>query len=178
MMFRAVAILCLTAVFALTLGDFKWQNLVIGVVLSSFLVAIYRDKIVPKPPPRNEFVMHIIVRLPKVLAMLAWDILKGTWLVTAFVLGLRKLDHPGIVRIPLGNHSPPGVGVVGLFITMSPGTFLVDIDWNERYMLVHTIDATDPDGIRQDAERYYKLWEYGTHIPIVMPDSPDHGGAS
>lgn len=173
MMFRVVAILCLTAVFALTLGNFDPPNLVLGSVLSALLAAIYRKTLFPRQPPRSEFVMHIVLHLPRFLTMLAWDILKGTWLVTTFVLGIRKLDHPGIVKIPLGNHSPPGVGVVGLFITMSPGSFLVDIDWEGRYMLVHTIDASDPDQMRQDVERYYKLWEYGTHIPMVMSSPLD-----
>jgi len=176
MMFRFLAVLCLTAVFALTLGDFALQNLALGLGMSAVLAGLYRDTLFPRSPSRSEFVLHIIINLPKLLAMLSWDILKGTWLVTTFVLGIRKLDHPGIVRIPLGNHSPPGVGVVGLFITMSPGSFLVDIIWDERYMLVHTIDASDPDQLRRDVERYYKLWEYGTHIPMIMPDSPDHGG--
>lgn len=175
-MFRAVAILCLTAVFGLALGDLAWQNLLLGFVVSTFLVVIHRDMLFPKVPPRAEFVVHLIVHFPKFLAMLSRDIIKGTWLMTTYVLGIRKLDHPGIVRIPLGNHSPPGVGIVGLFITMSPGSFLVDIDWDERYMLVHTIDASDPDQIRRDAERYYELWEYGTHIPMVMPESPDQQG--
>lgn len=176
MMFGAVIILGCTVVFVLTLGDLTWQNLALGFVLSSLLLAIYRKHLFPKSLPRNEFVIHIVTYFPMFLAMLAWDILKGTWQVTTFVLGIRKLDHPGIVRVPLGNHSPQGVGVVGLFVTLSPGSFLVDIDWEERYMLVHTIDASNPDQLRRDAERYYKLWEYGSHIPKVSPDFPDHQG--
>lgn len=176
MMFGVVAVMGLTFVFALTLGDFAWQNLVLGFCLSSVLLALYRNHLFPKSPAQNEFVVHIIIHFPRFLAMLTWDILKGTWQVAIFVLGVRKLDHPGIVKIPLGNHSPQGVGIVGLFITLSPGSFLVDIDWDERFMLVHTIDASSPDQVRRDAERYYKLWEYGSHLPKASPEFPDHQG--
>jgi multisubunit Na+/H+ antiporter MnhE subunit len=105
------------------------------------------------------------VFLPRFLGMMAVDILKGTWQVATYVVGLRKLEHPGIVKISLGNHTPAGVGIVGLVVTISPGSFLVDIDWDERVMLVHYIDASSPERLREDVEKYYRLWEYGTHIP-------------
>jgi multisubunit Na+/H+ antiporter MnhE subunit len=93
------------------------------------------------------------------------DIVKGTWLVASIVVGIRPLTHPGIVKIPLGNHSPAGVGIVGLLVTISPGSFMVDIDWDERVMLVHYMDARNPAQLRADVEKYYRLWEYGMHLP-------------
>jgi multicomponent K+:H+ antiporter subunit E/multicomponent Na+:H+ antiporter subunit E len=128
----------------------------------------------PKSTPEWGYVLHIIVFLPKFLAMMVVDILKGTWQVATFVVGFRKLESPGIIRVPLGNHTPAGVGIVGLVVTISPGSFLVDIDWDERVMLVHYIDASAPDRLREDVEKYYRLWEYGTHIPpdLQQPEAP------
>ncbi len=171
MIFSLVITLGLTLVYALVLASFAWEDLLTGALLSVGFLWIYRRTLFPVSLPEGEYVLHILLFLPKFLAMLTWDIVKGTWQVTTFVVGLRKLDHPGIVRIPLGNHTPAGTGIVGLFVTLSPGSFLVDIDWEERIMLVHVIDASDPDVIRRDAEKYYRLWEYGSHIPHV-PDDP------
>jgi multisubunit Na+/H+ antiporter MnhE subunit len=165
MIFSTVITLSLTLIYALALASFAPQDLMVGVLLSVGFVLIYRKTLFPESLPKGEYVLHILLFMPKFLGMLAWDIVKGTWQVTTFVIGLRELDHPGIVKIPLGNHSPPGTGIVGLFITLSPGSFLVDIDWEERVMLVHVIDASNPDTIREDAEKYYRLWEYGTHLP-------------
>jgi hypothetical protein len=52
---------------------------------------------------------------------------------------------------------------------------MVDIDWDERVMLVHVIDASDPDAVRKDAEKYYRLWEYGTYIPQPLKESDEEG---
>lgn len=165
MIFAIVTTLGLTLTYALVLASFAWQDLLFGALLSIGFLAIYRRTLFPGSLPEGAYVIHILVFAPRFLGMLVWDIIKGTWQVTTFVIGLRKLDHPGILKIPLGNHSRAGTGIVSLFITLSPGSFLVDIDWEERMMLVHVIDASDPDTTRQDVEKYYRLWEYGTHIP-------------
>ncbi len=178
MTFLTVIILGLTLVYALVLASFAPQDLLMGAFLATSLVWIYRRTLFPKSLPEGEYVLHILAFMPKFLGMLVWDILKGTWQVTTFVVGLKALDHPGIVKIPLGNHSRAGTGIVGLFVTLSPGSFLVDIDWEERVMLVHVIDASNPDTTREDAEKYYRLWEYGTHIPNALEDPAERAGAS
>lgn len=178
MIFSAVIILGLTLIYALALASFAPQDLLVGALLSVGFILIYRKTLFPVSLPEGEYVLHILLFLPKFLGMLAWDIIKGTWQVTTFVIGLKELDHPGIVKIPLGNHSPAGTGIVGLFITLSPGSFLVDIDWEERVMLVHVIDASNPDTTREDAEKYYRLWEYGRHIPGTPGDGAEPEGAS
>jgi multicomponent K+:H+ antiporter subunit E/multicomponent Na+:H+ antiporter subunit E len=37
----------------------------------------------------------------------------------------------------------------------SPGEFLVDVDWIERVMLIHVLDASDPEEVRRDHQRFY-----------------------
>lgn len=170
MIFLIIITLGSTLVYALTLASFAPQDLLLGAFLSIGFVGIYRRTLFPMSLPESDYVLHILVFMPKFLGMLVWDIIKGTWQVTTFVIGLKELDHPGIVNIPLGNHSLAGTGIVGLFITLSPGSFLVDIDWEARVMLVHVIDASDPDAIREDADKYYRLWEYGTHVPHTPED--------
>lgn len=177
MMYMAVIALALTLVYALVLASFAWADLAIGAMLSIGLMVIHRKILFPARVPSGEYVLHILAFLPKFAGMLVWDIVKGTWQVTTFVIGLKPLAQPGIVKIPLGNHSRPGAGVVGLFITLSPGSFLIDIDWDERMMLVHVIDASNPDTTVADAEKYYRLWEYGTHIPPPVDDPVKPSGA-
>jgi multisubunit Na+/H+ antiporter MnhE subunit len=165
MMFVVTVIAALTAVFCLTLASFAWQDMLTGVVLASGLVAMFGRFLFPRTLPSAEYVIHIVTYSPVFLWMLLVDIVKGTWLVASIVVGIRPLTHPGIVKIPLGNHSPAGVGIVGLLVTISPGSFMVDIDWDERVMLVHYMDASNPAQLRADVEKYYRLWEYGMHLP-------------
>jgi multisubunit Na+/H+ antiporter MnhE subunit len=120
--------------------------------------------------------LHILLYSPVLFWYLLIDILKGTYQILTITIGLRPLVQPGIVKIPIGAHTPTGVGPVGFFVTMSPGTFLVDIDWEEGVMLVHAIDATDPDAVRRDAEKYYRLWEYGAYAPGGGHETHGDGG--
>jgi multicomponent Na+:H+ antiporter subunit E len=155
-----------TAVFAMMVASFSWQNLLLGFAIASSLTWMFRRQVVPKPLPPNDLAAHLVIYSPKLAWYLFVDILKGTWIMILTTLGIRPLNKPGIVRIPLHTHSHYGVGPVGYFITLSPGSFMVDIDWDEGVMLVHVIDASDPDQVRMDAEKYYRLWEYGRHVPL------------
>lgn len=153
------------AVFGLVVSDFSWENMVVALTLSGSLMVLFRRQLVPRPLPPNGLALHLIIYSPVLFWFLFIDVLKGTWQVVSITLGIRPLVQPGIVKLPIGAHTPAGVGPVGFFVTLSPGTFLVDVDLEEEVMLVHSIDASDPDGVRKDAEKYYRLWEYGTYLP-------------
>lgn len=165
MMFLAFVITGLTAVYCMALASFAVEDILLGFVIACLLTAIFRRGILPKTLPSNGHVLHIILFFPQFLLMLLGDILRGTWLVTTFVTGIRKLEHPGIVKIPIGEHTLNGASMVGLLVTISPGSFLIGVDAEDRSMLVHYIDASDPAQLRRDMEKYYKLWEYGRRLP-------------
>jgi multisubunit Na+/H+ antiporter MnhE subunit len=174
MTFLALVIGILTAIFCLSLASFAWQDIVIGAVLATALVAIHRRYLFPRSLPGGPYLARLLLILPRLIAYLVVDILKGTWQVASFVVGLRTLEHPGIVKIPLGNHTPASVGTASLLLTISPGSFLVDIDWDERAMLVHYMDASNPAQLRADIDKYFRLWEAGAHqtLPTVADRDP------
>lgn len=149
-----------TAVFCMVIGSFAWQNVVLGGALSATLMLVFRNQVAPRPLPPVGLSLHILLYAPVLAYYLLVDIIRGTWLVTRVTLGLEPLRRPGIIKYPLPVESHYGAGPVGYFITLSPGSFLVDIDWEERVLLVHVLDASDPDALRRDAEKYYRLWEY------------------
>lgn len=164
--------------FCLMVGDFTWQNLLVGTVLSGLLLWVFRKYALPNPMPPNGQVIHILLYAPVLLYYLFFDILKGTWQVVSVTTGIRPLHKPGIIKYPIPTRSSYGVGPVAYFITLSPGSFLVDIDWEENVMLVHVLDASDPDALRRDAEKYYRLWEYESgsvleHEPISLDMEED-----
>jgi multicomponent Na+:H+ antiporter subunit E len=164
------------AIFALVVSDFSAENAVVSLALSGMLMLIFRRQVIPSSLPPNGLALHLIIYAPVLFWFLFIDIVKGTWQVLSITVGMRPLVQPGIVKIPIGAHTPAGVGPVGFFVTLSPGTFLVDIDWEEEVMLVHSIDASNPDGVRKDAEKYYRLWEYGTYLPEGMKRELEEGG--
>ncbi|MEJ7902381.1 MAG: Na+/H+ antiporter subunit E [Thermomicrobiales bacterium] len=165
MIFLIAVTIGLASTYCLTIASFAWEDIVFGLIVAAGLVAIFRRALFPATLPEAGHVFHIVAYLPVLIWMLLIDILKGTWLVVKYVVGIEKLDHPGIVKIPLGGHSRTGVGIVSLLVTISPGSFVVDIDWEDSSMLVHYIDASNPAQLRRDVEKYYRIWEYGSHLP-------------
>lgn len=171
MIFLIAVIAGLASTYCLTIASFAWEDVLFGMLVATLLVAVFRRALFPAHLPETGYVVHIIAYMPVLIWMLLVDILKGTWLVAKYVVGFEQLDHPGIVKIPLGQHSRAGVGIVSLLLTISPGSFLVDIDWEDSSMLVHYIDASNPAQLRRDVEKYYRIWEYGAHLPRD-PDDP------
>ncbi len=157
--------------FCLVIGDFSWQNLLVGSAIVAPLMLVFRQQIAPSPLPPPAQALHVLMYAPVLFYYLFIDIIKGTWQVTLVTLGIRPLRRPGIVKVSFKGYSAYAVGPIGFFITLSPGSFLVDVEWEEDVMLIHVLDASDPELIRRDAERYLRLWEYVPPKPWI--DEPD-----
>lgn len=148
----------LTGVYALTVASFAWEDLVFGFGLAVVLVALFGRNAVtnPQPPLRT---LEAIVWAPIYIARVIWTIVEGTITVTLFVLGLRKLEHPGIVAVPVGERSDAGVAITELALTLSPGSFFVDIDTERDVFYVHVMDASDPDAVREEFQDIYERYQ-------------------
>ena len=155
---RAAAGLAL--VYVLTLASADPVDLAIGALLGAVLAGLLRDRLRLGPgghlrPPLAQRAAWLPVLAGAVLA----DILHGTWDVALRVLHLRALKRPGLVRVPIAERSERGVAVSALATTLSPGTVLIDIDWERRDLLLHVIDASDPDGVRDRLQRFYDRYQ-------------------
>lgn len=145
-----------TGVYALTVDSFAWEDLALGLGATAVLLAIFWRVLMPARLPPNGQILKAIVWFPAFVLVALREIIVGTWQVAAIVLHIRPLEHPGIVRVPLGRRSKASAGLAGMVLTLSPGTFLIDIDWETHEMLVHAIDASDPDALRAGYDDFYE----------------------
>ena len=129
----------------------------LGLVLVAYLARRLRPRrtAAPGPVPR----LGRVAAFPLFVVGVLGDIVSGTWDVALRVLHLRRLEQPGIVRVPIGDRTERGVAVSALATTLSPGSVLVDIDWERRDMLLHMIDARDPDAVRERLQRFYDRYQ-------------------
>lgn len=158
----ALVVLLLTVVFCLTLASFAPWDIVIGAILGSISLAVfhgavpaikgYPDDQLPSLPSR-------ILNFIPFAGITIWEILIGSVRVAAIVVGLRKLEHPGIVAVPIGERSKFGVVVTGITTSLAPGSILLDVDWDRNMMLVHVIDASNPDQVRADMQDLYDRYQ-------------------
>jgi multisubunit Na+/H+ antiporter MnhE subunit len=155
---RAVfAVLFLTGVYTMVLASFQPWDLFFGVVVSGVLVYAFRSFVFGgQPNPLTGLAGRAAAFFPFTVAVV-WDVLKGTWEVALITLHIKPLVEPGVVKLPVGERTPTGVAVLGLVTTLSPGAFLIEA--NDEFMLIHVIDASDPDAFRDDREDFYRRYQ-------------------
>lgn len=87
------------------------------------------------------------------------NILVGTWKVALVTLGLRPLVRPGIVAVPIGERTPTGIAVWAVITGLPPGSFFADVDGERGVVLIHVLDARDPDAYRREQEEFYRRYQ-------------------
>lgn len=153
------SIVLLTLVYALVLASFKPWDLGIGAAVSGVLFLTARGYLFGGEPEMGGSLPGRVAAFVPFAAAVIRDVVVGTWEVALITLHLRPLESPGIVAIPLGERSPTGVAVSALVMTLSPGEFLVEVDWERKVMLMHVIDAVNPDAIRHKHDEFYRRYQ-------------------
>jgi multisubunit Na+/H+ antiporter MnhE subunit len=154
-MMLVLVIAILTGVYALAVGSLAWEDLALGFALSSIFLWLFHSVRWRHHTESWRQSVKTLIEIPRYIAMLAKEILTGTWQVTTYVVGFRKLTHPGIIKIHFVEESQVRLGIGLLTMTLSPGSFLVDVNMEERFVLVHFIDISDPDRLREDIKRTF-----------------------
>jgi multisubunit Na+/H+ antiporter MnhE subunit len=89
-------------------------------------------------------------------AQTASEMVRGSWRVARYCLGGE--GSPGLVEIPQGERSRTGVATWGLLTGEAPDEIPVDVDEERGVLIVHLIDAGDPEGVRARHARTYERW--------------------
>ncbi len=152
-----ILLLTVTYIFALASSD-PW-DILFGVLLSVALLTIFG------PFLRGDTATKASLQPRRLLAFIPFagavlrDIFVGTWTVLRIVLHPRPHNRPGIIAMPLGERTPGGVAVSALAMSLSPGSSLIAIDWDKRIMLLHMLDAADPEAARAELQRFYDRYQ-------------------
>ncbi len=87
------------------------------------------------------------------------QITQGTWRMILVSLHLKPNIRPGLVTVPFEARTKTGVAVSTLVNTLSPGSVLLDIDWEHRLMRFHYINSSDPVKLRQNMQTFYQKYQ-------------------
>jgi multisubunit Na+/H+ antiporter MnhE subunit len=155
---RLAWVLLLTGVYLLSLGSMDPLDAAEGLVLATVLSLGLRGRL-ERPQGAGPSLVGRIAAFPLLVGGLLIDVLRGTWDVALRVLGLRPVECPGIVLVPIGERTELGVAVTGLLAGLSPGSMLVEVDPQRQAMLFHVIDAHDPDTVRDHLDRFYRRYQ-------------------
>lgn len=154
-----LSVVLLAGFYLLTLASLAWQDVVLAVGVASVLLWAFRRFLLPARLHSMERTLKAVVMFPLLAFMAVRDIVQGTWTVAMIVIGIRPLEHPGVVAVPIADRTATGVGLSSMLLTLSPGSFLVDVDWDNQVMLIHVMDASDPDAVREDLQTFYDRYQ-------------------
>jgi multicomponent Na+:H+ antiporter subunit E len=158
-MSRLLALLLLVGVYLLALASLDPLDALAGVLIGAALLIWLRGFLLGGEPLGAAATLRRCLAFFPFAAMTIAEIVRGTWRVSLIVVGLRPLRRPGIVLIPIGERTETGVAVTALAITLSPGELLVDIDEGREAMLIHVLDASEPDAVRAHYDHFYRRWQ-------------------
>lgn len=152
------ACLLLTAVYLLTLASLHPWDIAIGFGFSALIIFAVRmtwggssGGVIPLLS-RIFWFFPFLFQVAKLMTI-------GTWNVALMVLHIRPVARLGVVAIPIGDRTPQGVAVTSLVDTLSPGSVLVDIDWEEGVMLFHILEDNEVDEVRDSYQRFYDRYQ-------------------
>jgi multisubunit Na+/H+ antiporter MnhE subunit len=85
-----------------------------------------------------------------VIAATSAEMVVGTWRTARFCLSRRS--RAGFVEIPRAGRSRRNVALWGVLTGEAPDEIPVDVDEERDVLIVHLIDASDPDAVRRRHE--------------------------
>ncbi len=154
-----LSLACLVVVYLLVLASTAPWDIAIGVVIGgSLLLATQGYVFGGHLDPIPSLGRRIVAFFPFAL-MVIWEILVGTWRVALIVLHLRPMRKPGIVPLPIGERTALGIAINSLVIALPPGSFMVDVDYEKQVMLIHVLDASDPEAVREEFQEFYRRYQ-------------------
>ncbi|OBK20081.1 Na+/H+ antiporter subunit E [Mycobacterium asiaticum] len=148
----------LTAVYLLALTSLKPGDIVLGLVLASLIVGLGgaiggRDARPGRPPGTS--VLRRLAGLPGLIFFTAVDMGRGSWHVAQYCLGLRPMT-PGLVTVPIEPNMPTSATAWAIRVGLSPDSVVVDVDDKTGELLLHVLDARDPDAVRRAQAASYR----------------------
>ena len=143
----------LLAVYLLVLTSAKPGDVLTGGVLAVAVAFALRPRQVGQA--RAEAApLERVCAAGAVAAGTALEMVRGSWRVVRFCLGAPA--RPGFVEIPRGARSRVNVAMWGVLTGEAPDEVVVDVDEARDVLIVHLLDAGDPDAVRARHRRTYE----------------------
>lgn len=141
----------LTLVWLLLVNRFSVNSLLFGLLLGTVIPFLTRPYWPDRPGLRHP------LRIVEYILIVIWDIIVANFTVAKIVLFKSNGDrHPAWVCIPLELRTPEAITALAGTITLTPGTVSADLSAEGHYLLVHCLDAPDPDAVRDEIKDRYE----------------------
>jgi multisubunit Na+/H+ antiporter MnhE subunit len=138
----------LTAVYLLVLTSAAPGDVLIGVLLAAGIVAAQRFVHRSDRPPAHGSAAGRLAGVPALVGGTVVDMARSSWQVAGCCLRGR-LPAPGLVTIPIGPRAD-SAAAWAIRVGLSPDTIVVEADEERGELVLHVLDARNPDAVRRE----------------------------
>ncbi len=145
MIFRSRVVTFCVSFLLWTLLSFSldWQHLLLGVAVSLFVALMVGDMFTDAAV--KWFNPHRYVWFFIYLFVFSYECVKANIDVATRVIRPHLPINPGVVKVKTILKTETGLTFLANFITLTPGTFTVDVDRQSGYLYIHWIDVKTQD---------------------------------
>lgn len=141
----------LTLVWLLLVNRFSLNSLLFGAFLGFVIPAV------TQPYWPNSPILRRPGKIAAYILLVVWDIVVANVVVAKIILfKSNKARQPNWVCIPLELETPEAITVLAGTIIMTPGTVSADLSSEGHYLLVHCLDAPDPEAVGAEIKSRYE----------------------
>ncbi len=141
---NSLGILLLTIVWVALTGSYSVLNIVLGVALSLLSASFVRRN-------RRQWQARLRpLRILQLVLLFVYELVLSGYRVARLVLSPRMELKPGIFAFPLAVDRDFEITLLANLITLTPGTLSVDVSADRKFLLVHTLDCSNPEQLRRD----------------------------
>lgn len=146
-----VLTLLLTAVWLLLANRISINSILFGGFLGIVIPFVTRPYWPDAPYLRHP------LKIAEYFFIVVWDIIVANFVVAWLILFRRNKDlQQTWITVPLELRSPEAITVLAGTITLTPGTVSSDISTEGHAILVHCLNAPDPDAVRDEIKDRYE----------------------
>jgi len=140
---RIISFILSFVIWCLLVWSLDWQHLLIGIIVCLFVSYSVGDLFTKNPwkfkePGRYLWLVYYLI-------VLFWEMIKANLDVAYRVIHPGLPIKPGIVKVKTKLKSDAALTYLANSITLTPGTFTIDIDQENGYLYIHWIYVTTED---------------------------------
>lgn len=142
--------LLLAFAWALMIGEFSFSGLLVGFLFGYLLLWFVQPLVggssyIGKTRQIGRFALFFVKELVRANLRVAWHVVTPS-----------SFFKPGIIALPLEPQTDFEATLLANVLTLTPGSFSVDLSSDRRVLYVHVMDVEDADQTRQQLKEQYE----------------------
>lgn len=85
-----------------------------------------------------------------------WELFLSNLRVARAIVSSRAYRRPGILAVSLDAETDVEISLLGILVTLTPGTLLLDISDDRKVMYIHAMFVDDPDEVRRSIKEGFE----------------------